>query len=144
MHRTPTFAHRFVQVLVVGCVLAACTAADEPQAAEKPITVEKIAGTEVSLLTLSQSAADRLDIQNAPVASAGEGMVVPSAAVIIDTAGTYWVYTNPEPLVFLREEIENVHEEGHQAFFAVGPAIGTQVVTTGVPELYGAEFGIGK
>jgi hypothetical protein len=37
-----------------------------------------------------------------------------------------------------------VEERGQQAFFAEGPAVGTAVVTTGVPELYGAEFGIGK
>jgi len=112
--------------------------------AEEPITIEEIAGTEISHLTLSGSAADRLDIQTATVEPASGGMVVPSAAVIIDPAGVYWVYTNPEPLVYVREEIRPVHETGGEAFFNVGPPTGMAVVTVGVPELYGAEFGIGK
>ena len=46
--------------------------------------------------------------------------------------------------MYLRHEIRHVVEEGHQAFFAEGPPQGPPVVMTGVPELYGAEFGIGK
>ncbi len=124
--------------------LGACSATDAAPPAEEPVTVEEIAGTEIQRLTLSESAADRLDIQTATVASAGDGMVVSSAAVIIDPEGIYWVYTSPEPFVYIREEIRPVHEAGGEAFFEVGPAIGTAVVTVGVPELYGAEFGIGK
>jgi hypothetical protein len=63
--------------------------------------------------------------------------------VIIDPEGVYWVYANPEPLVFMRVRLDQVREESQRAFFEVGPAAGTVVVTTGVPELYGAEFGIG-
>ena len=144
MERLPTFAVMTAVALVAAVALAACTTAENAPTAENPIAVEKIAGTEIWRLTLTKSAADRLDIRTATVESAGDGMVVPSAAVIIDPAGTYWVYTNPEPFVFVREEIRPVREEGQQAFFGVGPAIGTPVVTTGVPELYGAEFGIGN
>ena len=61
----------------------------------------------------------------------------------IDPYGVYWVYTNPEPLVYVREQLNQVHEDAQQAFFATGPAPGTPVVIIGVPELYGAEFGIG-
>ena len=95
-------------------------------------------------LALTASAAERLNIQTTTVESAGNGLVVPSAAVIIDPQGIYWVYTSPEPLVFIRHELQAVREEGQQAFFAAGPTTGTSVVTIGVPELYGAEFGIGK
>ncbi len=130
--------------LVSAVTLGACAATDAASSAEEPITVEEIAGTEISRLTLSASAADRLDIQTATVEPASTGMVVPSAAVIIDPAGVYWVYTNPEPLVYIREEIRPVHEEGGEAFFDLGPPTGMAVVTVGVPELYGAEFGIGK
>ena len=131
-------------VLAATIVLGACTETGAAQSAEEPITVEEIAGTEISRLTLSTSAADRLDIQTVTVETADDGMVVPSAAVIIDPAGVYWVYTNPEPLVYIREEIRPVREIGGRAFFAAGPVVGMAVVTVGVPELYGAEFGIGK
>ena len=144
MERRRDVAAGTAVVLISAIALAGCNRSEGRHATEKPIEVEKIDGSELSRLTLTTSAADRLDIQTTTVESVGEGKVVPSAAVIIDTAGTYWVYTNPEPLVFVREEIRPVHEEGQQAFFDEGPTVGTHVVTIGVPELYGAEFGIGK
>jgi hypothetical protein len=70
--------------------------------------------------------------------------VVPSASVIIDPDGVYWVYTNPDSNVFVRQRIQPVFEEGLKAFFQKGPDIGMSVVIVGVPELYGAEVGIGK
>jgi hypothetical protein len=33
--------------------------------------------------------------------------------------------------------------DGGTAYLRAGPAVGTMVVTVGVPELYGAEFGVG-
>lgn len=131
-------------VLVAALAFAACGTAEGVGTAEEPIEVEEIAGTDLRRLTLSESAADRLDIQTVTVESAGDGLVVPSAAVIIDPEGIYWVYTNPEPFVFVRHEIRPVREKGLRAFFETGPEVGTLVVTVGVPELYGAEFGIGK
>ncbi len=131
-------------VIAATLFVGACTSDDGDLEHENPVEVEEINGSEIKRLTLSESAAERLDIQTSTVESADEGLVVSSAAVIIDPTGTYWVYTNPEPLVFVRREIRPVREDGQQAFFEEGPAIGTFVVTTGVPELYGAEFGIGK
>jgi len=131
-------------VVAVTLFVGACTSDDGKPEHENPVEVEEISGSEIKRLTLTESAAERLDIQTSTVESADEGRVVSSAAVIIDPTGTYWVYTNPEPLVFVRHEIRPVREDGQQAFFEEGPAIGTLVVTTGVPELYGAEFGIGK
>lgn len=133
-----------VAVLASAILLAACGSGDVGESPEAPVEIEELAGSDLSLLKLSQSAAQRLDIRTTTVETAGDGMVVPSAAVIIDPEGVYWVYENPEPLVYVRREIRPVHEEDHQAFFEVGPSVGSLVVTRGVPELYGAEFGIGK
>ena len=132
-----------VAMLVAGA-LGACSASGAEANPVEPVVIEEIAGTEIQRLTLTESAAGRLDIQTAPIASAGAQLVAPSAAVIIDPDGIYWVYTNPEPLVYVREEIRPVTEVGGEAFFTVGPPAGMAVVTVGVPELYGAEFGIGK
>ena len=127
-------------VPVAGCDdEASAPAPDEP-----PVVAEAIDGSDLQRLTLSESAAERLDIQTSLVARADEGLVVPRGAVVIDSTGAYWVYTSPEPLVFVRHELRRVREEGQMAYFAEGPDPGTAVVTTGVPELYGAEFGIGK
>ena len=133
-----------IVVALASVALGACGGGSETAKKEDPVVVEPIDGTDLGRLTLTASASERLNIQTTTVESAGDGLVVPSAAVIIDPAGVYWVYTNPEPLVFIRHELQAVREEGQQAFFVAGPATGTSVVTIGVPELYGAEFGIGK
>ena len=70
--------------------------------------------------------------------------VVPYAAVIYDVAGKTWVYTNPEPLVFVRQSISVDYVEDDLAYLTDGPAAGTQVVTIGGAELYGAETGVSK
>lgn len=132
-----------VAILVAG-TLAACTTSGAEASPEEPISVEEVTGTEIHRLTLTESAASRLDIQTVPIEAAGSRLVAPSAAVIIDPDGIYWVYTNPEPLVYVREEIRPVTETNGEAFFDTGPDAGMPVVTVGVPELYGAEFGIGK
>ena len=35
-------------------------------------------------------------------------------------------------------------DQGTTAWLSAGPPVGTTVVTVGVPELYGAELGVGK
>jgi len=129
--------------LVAG-ILSACTSNVAASPVEPPAVVEPIAGSDIKSVTLSASASDRLGIEVTGVGEDGDGLAVPSAAVIITTDGKYWVYTNPEPLVFVREEIRPVVEEAGTAFYSTGPGAGTLVVITGVPELYGAEFGVGK
>lgn len=144
MARSSNISILVLAVALSALALSACTRAEGSVLDDTPITIEEIPGSAIQRLALSELAAERLDVQTSPVKSSGDGMVVPSAAVIIDERGLYWVYTSPEPLVYVRHEIRPVHEEGMQAFFEDGPPPGSLVVTTGVPELYGAEFGIGK
>jgi hypothetical protein len=63
--------------------------------------------------------------------------------VYIDSHGEFWVYTNPEPLVYVRAPIDIVHETSTEAILADGPPAGTEIVTVGVPELYGTETEFG-
>ncbi len=124
---------------------ASGTEPEESSSHEEPATYAPVEGSDLLRITLTESAAKRLDIQTAIVGTGAEGTsVVPSAALIITPDGKHWVYTNPEGLAFQRHEITDVVEVDHQAFFIEGPPAGTAVVVTGVPELYGAEFGIGK
>jgi hypothetical protein len=69
--------------------------------------------------------------------------IVPYAAVLYDTHGETWVYTNPEPLVYVRAPITVEYIEGDLAVLTDGPPPGTEVVTDGATELFGAESGIG-
>jgi len=70
--------------------------------------------------------------------------VVPYAAVLYGVNGETWVYTNPEPLVFLRSPITIDYIDGDLAVLSEGPAVGTAVVTLGAAELFGTETGVSK
>ena len=69
--------------------------------------------------------------------------VIPYAALLYDPYGKTWVYTSPEPGVFVRQQINVDFIEGDQVFLTEGPSIDSLVVEVGVAELYGAEFEIG-
>ena len=81
------------------------------------------------------------------LALAGDGKkrkIIPYSAVLYDAEGHSWVYTNPEPLVFIRQPIQIDTIVGDEAILADGPPVGTAVVTVGGAELFGTEFGVGK
>ena len=70
--------------------------------------------------------------------------VVRFSAILYDLTGDTWVYTNPEPSVFVRERVEIERIDKDLAILNTGPAVGTQVVTIGAAELYGAESRAGN
>jgi len=70
--------------------------------------------------------------------------VIPYAAVLYDVHGNTWVYTNPEPLVFIRHKVDVDYIEGDVAVLEGGPPSGTKVVTIGAALLFGTESGFGK
>ena len=105
-----------------------------------PAKVEAIEGSEFNRLTLTEKAVERLDIQVAEVAD----NTVPYAAVLYGLAGETFVYTNLEPLTYVRAPIVVDHIEGDLAVLVEGPPSGTPVVTVGGAELIGIEFGLGK
>ena len=115
--------------------------------ASKPAQVEKIEGTPFHRVTLTSRASERLDITLAQVEDAVMGgvkrKVVPYGAVLYDAKGDTWVYTSPEALVFVRQQIEVDYVSGDRAVLSSGPAAGTKVVTVGAAELFGAEFEVG-
>jgi len=139
----------FVLVLIMtGLQLSACA----PKAAKvefvPPSVLEPIEGSDIQRVILTEKAAERLDIQTSPVrdeqVNGSARKVVPYAAVIYDLSGATWVYTNPAPLSFVRESITIDFIEGDQVVLNDGPSSGTEVVTVGVAELYGAETGVKK
>ncbi len=82
------------------------------------------------------------------VAQPGSGApqkVIPYSAVFYDAQGNIWAYTNPEPLVFVRQPVDVEHIEGDVAVLKEGSTVGGAVVTAGAAELWGieSEFGGG-
>src|SRR6266540_2066710 len=138
-----------VVLIMAGLQLAACGQTSSVTAGKvAPAKVEKIDGTEFNRVVLTDKAAQRLNIQTAPVreeqVNGTQRKVIPYSAVIYDLKGATWTYTSPAPLTFVREAITVDYIEGDKVVLVDGPAAGTAVVTVGVPELYGTDTGIGK
>jgi hypothetical protein len=141
--------------LILG--LSACTQGAALGAGEEEgtseATVEPVEGTELSKVTLTQRAAERLGIQTAQVrdaqVAAGKGKdaarkVIPYSAVLYDEQGDTWTFTSPQPLTYVRQKISLDYIQGGKALLVDGPPAGTTVVTVGAPELLGAELGVGE
>ena len=69
--------------------------------------------------------------------------VIPYSAVFYDTHGNTWTYTNPEPLVFVRQAIDIEHIQGDLAILQQESAVDGAVVTAGAAELWGIESKFG-
>jgi hypothetical protein len=132
-------------VAAAGLALAGCTTASIDLPAieiEPPSHVEPIEGSELSRVTLSERAAQRLGIETAEVSSEEiEG--TPRQVIPYDTKGATWAYTSPEPLTFVRQSITINAIDGDRAVLSEGPDDGTVVVSVGAPELYGTEYKVG-
>jgi hypothetical protein len=138
-----------VALIVAGLQLAACGQTPSATATKpKPVNVEKIDGSEFNRVVLTEKAAQRIAIQTTPVVeeqvNGSLRKVIPYAAVIYGLRGETWTYTSPGELTFVRQSITVDRIEGDKAILVEGPPAGTAVVTVGVPELYGADTGIGK
>jgi hypothetical protein len=134
-----TLAGAVLSAGLSGCVRRGETAAKPAP----PATVEQVPGSALSQVTLTQDAAQRLGLETAPVRkAAGTGKVVPFGAVMYDAQGAAWVYTVRAERSYLRAPIVVDRVVGDQAYLRDGPAAGTDVVTVGVPELYGSEYGV--
>lgn len=125
-----------------GC---ATPAAAPPAAGEAPAKVEKNADTGIAKLTLTQRGIDRLELKTEPVtAGSGTEIKLPYGALMYDANGKTWVYTNPAPRVYERQELAVSRVEAGVVTATAGPPAGTQVVTVGAAELFGSEFNTGK
>lgn len=126
----------------VACSTAAGTTTEEREKAANAQTVDGVVR-----VTLSEKAAERLGIQTAPVVDAAESTppqrIVPYSAVMYDSAGETFVYTESASRVFAHAAITVARINGDTAVLSDGPPAGTNVVTVGAPELYGAESGLG-
>jgi hypothetical protein len=126
-----------------------------------PATVEKIEGSKLKKVTLTEQAIERLDLQLSEVREQkgprreSPQLSVPYASIIYDPDGTEWVYTSPEPRVFVRSKVKVDYIAGDVdmtfesynrakdmvAYLKEGPEAGTKVVSIAALEVYGEEKG---
>jgi cobalt-zinc-cadmium efflux system membrane fusion protein len=72
------------------------------------------------------------------------GLAVPTTSLVRDMSGGSWVYERADSVTFIRRRVEVSKVVGGIAILAIGPRVGTRVVTAGSAELFGTEFGAGK
>jgi hypothetical protein len=145
MRRPPCWV---VVIPVAGALfLSACAGSAPSTRPSLPAAhVERIAGTSLSRLSVTPSAADRIGIKTESVQTLPSGtsstklLVIPYASVVYDTHGGTWAYTSIERDVFVRTSIRIDHIAGDRAVLSAGPPSGTLIVITGAAELYGLEF----
>ena len=132
-------------LIAASASLSACGEASsgydyETASHHEPAKLEPIKGTDVQRVIFDAEAAKRVDLQTVPIRQNGQGMIVPSEAVIYDAEGKAYAYTAPEPLTFVRKEIVVDHVAGDSAVLSDGPPAGTEIVTVGAAQVYGTEF----
>ena len=121
--------------------------------ADDAVRVEDTPGAEAKTLVFTDEAKAHLDIQTEPVreieasregAAVGPRVAIPHSAVIYDAEGGTWVYVSPAPDTFIRKHVVIDFMNADHIFLSSGVTANDTVVTVGVPELQGAEFGVGE
>jgi len=125
----------------------------DPKTTGTPITVpfsSGIAGNSTSDLyfaiaepSKTVKAGQRVSI-TLPLKESGKSLTIPWDAVVIDIHGGTWVYQKTAERTFQRQRVLVRFVRGDVAALESGPPIGSLVVTNGVAELFGTEFGVGK
>ena len=139
-----------VGLIIGGMQLTACQRPVGTHKAESPAEVKHIEGSELSVVTLTVKAIERIALKTDEVREqkgtreAAVRRAVPYSSLIYDAQGATWVYTSPEPRTFVRHKVDVAYIEGKTAFLTDGPPAGTVVASVGVAELYGTEFKMGK
>ena len=133
-------------------LLAGCSSGAEAGADESPVKLKAVKGTELMQVTLTAGAQQKLGLATdevraasaAPAGGSAEKAIktIPYAAVIYDSEGATWTYTNARAHTFVRAAITVDRIEGELAMLTSGPVVGTKVVVVGAPELLGAEMQI--
>ena len=137
MKRTNLF---LLILALVAVMFSACGSKPATTTKINPATLEEIEGTKLKRVILTEKAAQRIDVKTVSVS----GKQVPYAAVIYDTDGNTWVYTNPAPLTFVRAQVVIDRIEGDRVFLSQALEPNDPIVTVGVAEIYGAETGVSK
>jgi len=132
---------------------------------EPPASVEEIEGDKYELkkVTFTEKAMERTGVEIGEVAKLqgprkdSPQLAVPYGALFYDYKGYEWVYTNPEPRVFVRSKVKVDYIDGEVdtsmeswdrarkmvVYLKEGPEVGTKIVTVGASQMYGEEKGYG-
>lgn len=79
-----------------------------------------------------------------PLNDAGSDLAVPWSAIVSDMQGGTWVYEATAPSTYVRRRVQVDRVVDDLAALRGGIQVGASVVVSGVAELFGTEFGVGK
>jgi hypothetical protein len=137
----------FAAAATAACLGLSCVtalAADSTAKKAGPARVEATANGGIKKVTLTARAAERLGVQIDEVRADPSGRrIVPYGAILYDLTGKTWVYVSSDPLTFVRDAVTIESIKGESVYLKDGPVTGTKVLATGVPQVFGAEFGVG-
>lgn len=119
---------------------------------QPPATVVEVEGSDVPALLIDEESVQRIGIDTAVVQPAARGPIsakqrrslvkIPYAAVVYMSDGSAWAFAPSSPRTYRRTPITVADIRGDQAILSSGPAVGSEVVTVGAPELLGVELNI--
>ena len=124
-------------LLVSGCKV------DKVEDKHHPAKLEETDQKGIMRVVLEARAVERIGLQTTQVVEENGRRVVPYGAIMYDTKGETWTFTNPQPLTYVRHKVVVEDIEGDRVTLAEGPPAGTTVVTVGATELMGAEHKYG-
>jgi hypothetical protein len=135
---------------VLGCVVAVAVATSagcaeiESVTAEpyEPAALESTGPDKPARVILTEEAVDRVALQTTEVKALGKDLTVDHAALVFDKAGKPWVFSVVGPRTYVRATVTIKEVQDNVVTLSAGPPAGTQVVTVGAIELWGAELGI--
>ena len=132
-----------VLAAAVGFSLAGCAEIESVNAEPyEPATLESTGPSQPAKITFTEEAARRVALQTTVVGARGAELTVHHAALVYDKKGLPWVFAVVGPRTYARSAVIVKHVDGDLVTLSSGPPAGTEVVTVGAIELWGAELGI--
>jgi hypothetical protein len=142
-----TLRKRFLGLVVAVAAiasLAGCAEIEVPLAEPyEPAHLESTGPDKPAKVILTEEAQHRVQLQTTLVKPHGNDVSVDHAALVYDQEGKPWVFTVIGPLTYVRAAV-GIKEVGgdNLLILSPGPPAGTEVVTVGAIELWGAELEI--
>lgn len=143
-----TYALAMSAVVVVGLQLAGCGKSAGYTKVE-PFKLEKENG--INKITFTEKAMERAAVKTAPMQegkidgaeNAAPRPFVPYSALMYVPTGETFIYTSPKPRTFVRQSVNVDYIAKDVVVLKDGPPKGTEIVTVGAAEIFGAEVGNG-
>ena len=132
-----------VAAAAVGFSLAGCAEIESVSAEPyEPATLESTGPSQPAKITVTEEAARRVALQTTIVGGRAGELTVKHGALVYDKKGLPWVFAVVAHLTYVRSAVTVTHVDGDLVTLSSGPPAGTEVVTVGAIELWGAELGI--